>query len=82
MEIKNKDINFEKIGAYAGIIGLLFIFWSFWKDLHVNQADMRERIAKIEVIMEHSIAQIKEIEKRNQELKTLIITVKNSINKE
>lgn len=52
MEEKNKNINFEKIGAYAGIIGLLFMFWSFWKDLHVNQADMRERIAKLEVKVE------------------------------
>ena len=53
MEKNASIVNFEKIGAYAAIIGLLFMFWSFWRDLHLIQSELRERIAKVEVKIEH-----------------------------
>jgi len=50
---KKFQINYEKIAAYIAIVGLLFMFWSFWRDLHLQQADTRERIAKLEVEIQH-----------------------------
>lgn len=47
---KGEGFNFEKIGAYIAILGIVCMFWSFWKDIHLQMADLRERTKELEVI--------------------------------
>ncbi len=45
-------INYEKIGVYVACIGLLFLFWQSQMSISDKIADIRERIAKLEIKIE------------------------------
>lgn len=49
----DRKFDLEKIGGYIAIAGFLFMFWQAWRDIHKDAADIRERIAKLEVKFEH-----------------------------
>ena len=44
----NKEVNWEKIGVYFVIVGFMFMFWQGYRDLHKENADLRERVAILE----------------------------------
>lgn len=47
-----KEINFEKIGIYLTAASLLISFWNSQMKIVRDVADVRERIAKLEVKVE------------------------------
>jgi len=48
----------EKIGIYAGIALLVFMAWQGWRDIHKDNADIRERVKALEVKMDYSVFKI------------------------
>jgi hypothetical protein len=48
-----KKINWEKIGAYVAIIIILCSFWQIMFGFSDGIGNMKERIAKLEVKVEH-----------------------------
>lgn len=53
MENKLKVINWEKIGVYIAAFAVVVTQWSFLQETQEDNAEMRERIAKLEVKMEY-----------------------------
>lgn len=49
-----KQINWEKIGAYAICVGTLFMFWSSQNEVRKEISDVKERTAKLEVEMKYT----------------------------
>jgi hypothetical protein len=56
---KKQNINWDKIGTWAAIIGAFFMFWQSMRDIHHDMMDIRkeinqlsERITRIEVKVE------------------------------
>ena len=52
MANEKKEVNWEKIGLYLAVLGFILMFWQAWRDLHKDSADIRERIATVEVKVE------------------------------
>lgn len=47
-----KNINWEKISVYLAALGFIFLLWNTQTSLLNSVADLRERIAKVEVKIE------------------------------
>lgn len=48
-----KNINWEKISVYLACLGFIFLLWSSQSNMVFSLLDMKERIAKLEVKVEH-----------------------------
>ena len=48
-----QSVNWEKVGVYVAIITIAFLFWQSWRDLTKDNAELRERTARLEVEVIH-----------------------------
>lgn len=46
-------INYEKVGIYLACIGFVYMFWQGQNSDKVILFDIKERLAKLEVKVEH-----------------------------
>lgn len=52
MAKKINQINFEKIGIYIGCIGILVTFWNSQMKMMEELSSAKERIVRLEVLLE------------------------------
>ena len=48
-----KNINWEKLSVYLATLGFVFLLWSSQSKMIFALGDMKERIARLEVKVEH-----------------------------
>ena len=53
LECKKMKINYEKVGIYLACIGFVYMFWQGQNSDKVILFDIKERLAKLEVKVEH-----------------------------
>lgn len=53
MQDKFKTVNWEKLSVYFSSLAVVLMIWSSLNQLQHDDSDIKERVAKLEVKVEH-----------------------------
>ena len=62
---KDRFLNLDRLATYVGIFAFIFLFWSYWRDIHIQISDVKERIAVVETEIKHMNSSKPVLEKEN-----------------